>query len=179
MRSSTTSSNKTPDTNYTYSPSVPLSVYRELAAELQAAEALLDSLNAQNQHLAKHNQKLRQEIEKAVQSVLYLQQVVDSAAAVSWTYADYPTRDFNRKPTRPVSEPERPMYGTGSPSGVRVNSGFSEKVFTQQEGRYRCRSQPKSASDISGWWLAIAMLLIILTAFGAGYLIVRPVLQSR
>ncbi len=59
---STTTSNKTPNTNYTYSPSVPISVYRELAAELQAAEALLDSLNAQNQHLAKHNQKLRQEI---------------------------------------------------------------------------------------------------------------------
>jgi len=48
-----------------YLLSVPLSVYRELAAELQAAEAMLDSCNAQNQHLAKQNQQLRQEISKS------------------------------------------------------------------------------------------------------------------
>jgi hypothetical protein len=51
-----------------------------------------------------------------------------------------------------------------------------EKVFTEQESvRYRRRfsaDRPK----MSGRWLAIAILLTMLTAFGAGYLIMRPLL---
>ena len=189
MRSSTTSGHKTP--THTYSASVPLSVYRELAAELQAAEAMVDSLNAQNQYLAKHNQQLRQEIEKAVQSVLHLQQVIDSAGTVSRKYSYHTTTDLAPEPSRPVSG-LRPMYPSSRPSSdVAVEdpypfqtreavSVFSEKVFIEQEeGRYRRRSQPRSASEISGWWLAIAILLIMITAFGAGYLIVRPLVQSR
>ena len=87
MRSSTPSSQHTssPAATPAYSPSVPLSVYRELAVELQAAQALLDSLNVQNQHLTRQNQQLRQEIEKAVQSILHLQQVVDANTGSSWS----------------------------------------------------------------------------------------------
>lgn len=165
MRSSTTSGHNTPTTTHTYSPSVPLSIYRELAAELQAAEAMVDSLNSQNQHLALQNQQLRQEIDKAVQTVLHLQQVVDSSP-------------------RPMPRASRSPSGVQSavdPFPVReAGSVFSEKVFTEEEeGRYRRRSHAESSSEISGWSLAIAILLIVLTAFGAGYLIVRPLLQSR
>lgn len=176
MRSSTTSGHNTPTATSTYSPSVPLSVYRELAAELQAAEATLDSLNAQNQYLAKQNQQLRQEIKKAVKSVLHLQQVVASTGAVSWTYADYPT-SVRSESKRTVSAP-RPMHRSSRISSSVAVEGSSPKVFTEQEeGRYRRHSQPKSASD--GWWLAIAIVLIMAMAFGSGYLIVRPLLQSR
>src|ERR671932_193136 len=65
-----------------YSPSVPISVYRELAAELQTAQAMLDSLKAQNQQLVKQNQQLRQEVEKVVQSAQHLQQIVASFGSV-------------------------------------------------------------------------------------------------
>lgn len=180
MRSSTTSGHKTPNATHTYSPSVPLSIYRELAAELQAKEAMLNSLKAQNQQLAKQNQHLRQEIEKAVQSVLRLQQIVDSAG----TPTHKPNRagsgqDPTNRSSRPPLEVQIEVEGS-SPFPTRTGSVFSEKVFTEQEeGRYRSRSQPKSASEINGWWLAIAILLIVTTAFGAGYLIVRPLLQSR
>lgn len=58
MRSSTTPCHKT-TAAYTYSPSVPLSLYRELAVQLQAAEARLYSLSTQNQHLSQHNSTLR------------------------------------------------------------------------------------------------------------------------
>lgn len=192
MPSSRTSGHNTPTATHTYSPSVPLSVYRELAANLQAAEAMLDSLNAQNQQLAKHNQQLRQEIEKAVQSVLHLQQVVDSGGAVNWTYTNRGTSDNRPEPSRPVSGP-RPMHRSSRPpSGVqsavegpspfptRQAGSVSEKLFTEHEqGRYRRRPQPESASQVSGWRLAIAILLIMVTAFSAGYLIVRPLLHKR
>lgn len=68
----------------TYSPSVPLSVYRELAVEVQAVQAKLDTLNAQNQQLIADNQLLRQEMKKAVESVLRLQKFIDSQAKVSF-----------------------------------------------------------------------------------------------
>lgn len=191
MRSSTTSGHKT--STHTYSPSVPLSVYRELAAELQAAEATLDSLNAQNQQLARQNQQLRQEIEKAVQSVLRLQQIVDSAGAVKRTYAYDPPSNFRAEPSRPGSGPRSMHRSSRPPTAVQTvvegaspfltrepSSVFSEKVFTEQEeGRYRRRSQPETASEVSGWSLAIAIVFIMATAFSAGYLIVRPLLQSR
>ena len=191
MRSSTTPGHNTPTAIHTYSPSVPLSVYRELAAKLQVAEAKLDSLNAQNQQLAKQNQQLRQEIEKAVQSVFHLQHVVDSVGTVSQKYAYHPTADLSNDLRRLGSASSQTYQSSRPPSGIAVKgrsafqtreagSASSEKVFTEQEeGQYRRRSQPKSASEISGWWLAIAILLIMLTAFGAGYLIVRPLLQSR
>ena len=194
MRASTTSGHKTPTATHTYSPSVPLSIYRELAAELQAAEAMLDSLNAQNQHLAQQNQQLRQEIDKAVQTVLHLQQVVDSSCTVSWSEKPQMTPDFRTEPSRTVNAAPRPIHRSSRPpttvqSAVDGQSVFqkrgagsssSEKLFTEQEeGRYRRRPQQEFASEISGWWLATAMLLIIVTAFGAGFLIVRPLLQSR
>ncbi|MGH7997906.1 MAG: hypothetical protein ACREPR_00340, partial [Brasilonema sp.] len=60
--------NSTPAANtQTCSPSVPLSVYRDLATELQGVQAKLDALNAQNQHIMQENQLLRQEIAKAVE----------------------------------------------------------------------------------------------------------------
>ncbi|MEL6167037.1 MAG: hypothetical protein AAFR37_26060, partial [Cyanobacteria bacterium J06628_3] len=59
--------------NQAYSASVPLSVYRELAAELQATQAAIHQLNQQNEHLAQENHVLRQEIAKTVNAVIHLQ----------------------------------------------------------------------------------------------------------
>ena len=55
-----------------------------------------------------------------------------------------------------------------------------EKLFTEvPEIPYRVRSQPKKASDLSGLWLAIAIFLIVIAAFGGGYLVVRPLLMKK
>lgn len=161
MRSSTTSDHNIPSATHIYSPTVPLSVYRELAAELQVKEAQLNSFTAQNQHLAHQNQQLRQEIDIAVQSVLRLQQVVDSSETQT------------SRVSLPLPRSQDPLLQT------REAKVFSKKVFLEQDaGRYRHRSQP-DPSEMSGWRLVIAILLILVTAFGAGYLIVRPLLQNR
>lgn len=182
MRSSTNSNNS-------YSPSVPLSVYRELATELQATKAKLDSLNAQNQQLAQKNQQLRQEIEKVVQHVLHLQRVVDSAV-VNKADVYHPDRNFRPQPSRPVPPP-RSMH-QGQQSSVNVYGAFpvgatgnnsSEKVFVKveevQADSYRRLKPEERVSEVSGWKLAIAILLVMFTAFGAGYFLVRPFLSSR
>ena len=190
MSSSRTSTQNTSTAKYTYSPSVPLSVYRELAAELQAVEATLDSLDAQNQQLARQNQQLRREIEKAVQSVLYLKHVADSAGAVGWHYA-HPASVKSKIPSHPATGSTRQVHRSPPPAGAqsvtvkpfptrKTGLGLSGKVSIEQEqGRYRRRSQSEVASQTGGWWLAIAILLIMVTAFSAGYLLVRPLLQNR
>ncbi|WP_448562478.1 hypothetical protein, partial [Trichothermofontia sp.] len=77
--------------------SVPITVYRELATELQMTQAQVDSLSLQNQQLTEQNQQLRQEISRIVQSALQLQQIVDSFQPASLTGPD----PFEAEPPHP------------------------------------------------------------------------------
>ncbi|HCF30114.1 MAG TPA: hypothetical protein DEV81_23595 [Cyanobacteria bacterium UBA11049] len=164
---------------------MPISVYRELAAELQAAAAMLNSLNVQNQQLEKQNQQLRQEIEKVVQYVMRLQQVLD--ATVVNVEVSHPYPESKPKSNRAASSPHSTRQTqrfvatpNAYPGGTKGN-GASNQAFAEVEevdaDSYR-RFQP-DATEISGKGLAIAILLVIVTAFGAGYFLVRPLLSSR
>ncbi|HLO49840.1 MAG TPA: hypothetical protein VK211_15595 [Kamptonema sp.] len=187
----------------TYSPSVPISLYREVAGELQAAQAMLESLKTHNQQLVQQNQQLRREVETVVHAALQLQQAVNSAQAVSQIGMPQmpPVRvNFNPEPPRPnptplhisssIPELTPPATSTSSGSGLELPFPFSEpeptaphlseKLYTEQPERpYRLRTQPKKSSDISGVWLAAAIFLIVIAAFGAGYWVVRPLLIKR
>lgn len=189
MRSNTTSVPKSQSSPHSYSPSVPLSVYRELAAELQAARAMLDSLKTQNQQLAKQNQQLRQEIEKVVQSALQAQQAVD-CIGVNRADAYHPHQELKSKPSRPISS-SRSVHHRSQPAGV-VRSTYQEGVVGNSSVKdvliaveevevdsYPHRSQSESSSEVSGWRLAIAIILVIATAFSAGYLLIRPLISNR
>ena len=166
--------------------SVPISVYRELAAELQTTQAMLDSLNAQNQQLANQNQQLRQEVENVIQSAMHMQQVVTSfkpgvnevlyASEVRTQPSPTPlVRRPQPAPAAPLKEVIAP-FGNAEPAELML----PEKLFTEQEEtRHRRPSPPERASDVSGLWLVAAICVIVLTAFGTGFLIVRPLLNSR
>jgi len=82
MRSSTTSGHNTNPNPYLL-PLYRSQFYRELAAELQAAEAMLD-LQRPNQHLTKQNQQLRQEIPN--RSVRFTPTAVVDSTAANYTY---------------------------------------------------------------------------------------------
>lgn len=70
-----------PENNY--SPSVPISVYREATAELQATQIKLESLKVHNEQLIQQNQKLRREFEKVIQSATQLQETLNSSMLVT------------------------------------------------------------------------------------------------
>jgi cobalamin biosynthesis Mg chelatase CobN len=207
MRTTTNSVPKTqPSTNQGYCASVPLSVYRELAAELQATQATMNSLSEQNQKLKGENQLLRQEITKAVQSIMQLQKSTEPLA--SYNPELYTPANFDREINQiyqPVTEPRqsanRSRNSSGNPqqqkSRPRKSSNssapkkqfrpeptpeyfpVSEPVyFEEQEVRYY-PSRKKEPPEANGWVLVIAIVLIIVTAFGAGYLVVRPLLQNN
>ncbi|MFS8117667.1 MAG: hypothetical protein ACMG55_04135 [Microcoleus sp.] len=199
MQNTTLSDNTSPENSNSYSPSVPISLYREVTAELQAAQAMLDSLKTHNQQLVQQNQQLRREVETVVQVSQQLQQVVNSAQSVTQTgIPQMPSVKFNFSSVEPqppapttsrinstVPQPPQtvafpfPLPEAG-PTVAPMPDTLPEKLFTEvPETPYRIRSQPKKASDLNGLWLAIAIFLIVIAAFGAGYLVVRPLLKGK
>jgi len=167
-----------------YAPSVPISVYRELAAELQATRAMLDSLNGQNQQLVKHNQQLRTEVDKIVQSALHLQKIAGSQQPLSQSVMSgvaYARTDIVIEPSYFTPEPARSMPRSFNPRPEPSEpTVISEKLYTEQsETRPRRSSQSDQSPELGGFWLAAIILLIVVSAFGAGFLIVRPFLPSR
>jgi hypothetical protein len=170
-----------------YSASVPISVYRELAAELQAAQTTIGSLKSQNQKLVKQNQQLQQQVDKVVQSAQYLQEIIGSFSTPSQVDVPRPKPVTPPEPrhTSPPA-PHRPVASTPAvefPSSFQDSepeSPYSETVVIEQEApRSRRTSHSEALSDINGWMLLVAILLIVLTAFGTGFLIVRPLLNNN
>jgi hypothetical protein len=202
-----------------YSSSVPLYVYRELATELQTLQGRLDVVTTHNQKLAQENQILRQEINKVVQSCLELQKLVASSATSASQPAPQKTevksapnsqpvnrtnteaksapnsQPVNRTnteaksapkpptaapPRQPVSRPAKKIRReVFSVPMMDMNLPGSEAVFIEeQEVRYY--TTPESQlKGLSGWWLVMTIVFIMVMGFGAGYLVVRPLLQNQ
>ncbi len=164
--------------NNAYCPSVPISVYRELSAELQAAQAMLEVLNNQNQQLLQQNQQFRQEIDKVVQSTQNLQQMaaglspassVPSLGASSLPRMNPPSSVVSRVTGITEANTPRPSLNLPMMSSIAPE----DLVIEQEEGRNRRLSTSKPA-DVNGWILLLAIFLIIITAFGTSFLIIRP-----
>ncbi len=183
--------------NNAYCPSVPISVYRELSAELQAAQAMLEVLNNQNQQLLQQNQQLRQEIDKVVQSTQNLQQI---AAGIPATGMGMPALNASSLPmisSKIMGLPETTNSGRQGNRGLPLISSMlprnadamlpsnakaiaPENLFTdQEEGRNRRISTSPKSSDINGWMLLLAIALIVVTAFGTSFLIIRPLFSGN
>lgn len=279
-----------------YSPSVPMTVYRELAAELRANKAVIDSLNSRNQQLLNQNRVLKQEIHNVVQATLHLGQFAgvarqtdgsgqtlrpafpnaiapDTLAKLARgennpspedTYKPHPSypnqlapqaiqppkapsatpaTSRNRVP-RPIGQSaakhsmkaptvnsaardaareaakeaariserasmvrqqapqpqqvlrrvetnrNRTAIATKAPAKIPAKSPVkpptkmmkspAPKLFTENSGSYRSASLESSEDkEIGGIWLVLSIILIIVTAFGAGFLIMKPLLNDR
>ena len=166
-----------------YAPSVPVSVYRELAAELQATKAMVDSLSAQNKHLHAQNHLLRQNIHQMVQVALQLGHHAGVAhpAEAEMTFFSPPPLDLQPHPQAELQD-QPPVIDEPSPKPSRRPraKGDLSKVFTEQTGENRHYSLDSSASgSLSTLWLIASIAIIILTAFGAGFLIMRPLINDR
>ena len=170
-----------------YSPSVPVSVYRELAAELQATKAMVDSLSAQNKHLTSQNHLLRQNVHQMVQLALQLGHHAGVAhpAEAEMSFSTPPPLDLQphpqvqRQPRSVDAVQQEDLYQVAAHQRPEARSGLS-KVFTEQSGENRRYSMESSASgSLSTLWLIVSIAIIILTAFGAGFLIMRPLISDR
>ncbi|MEA5578850.1 hypothetical protein [Anabaena sp. UHCC 0451] len=220
MRTTTTNVHSKPPTP-SYSPSVPVYVYRELVAELKAVQAKLDVVTNHNHKLAQENQQLRQEINKVVQSCLELQKLLESSPQSSQPssptnldvnnipgYQPVPRNNTEakntptpqriprnhaevkstKKPTAKTAPP--PRQPTPKPAKkirreavsvpmMDMNFPVSEAVFIEGQEVHYYISPESDSQGINGGWLVMTILLIMITGFGAGYLVVRPLLQNQ
>jgi hypothetical protein len=162
-----------------YSPSVPISLYREVTTELQSAKTQMESLRLQNQELVQQNQQLRLEIERVVQSALQLRQIADLQHSVSLPPSESPVPNvevYFETPPAFHAQPEPPEVAKSNPPELPI----SEKaVFTEQQLQPRQKMDSSRSSGMGNWWLVLVIIAIVVTAFGTGFLIVRPLLPSR
>lgn len=174
-----------------YAPSVPISVYRELAAELQATKAVVDSLTTQNQQLIRQNQLLQREIHKVVYAALQLGQFAGVAQSSPNSEAP-PTSEAIGEPnqgsgymTPSPPPPERssqskPPQVSLAPLKSLGSSLIKDRLFSGQTDPSHHNGPPfREIRDFSGLWVTLSILLVVLTAFGAGFLIMRPLLNNR
>jgi hypothetical protein len=185
-------------TTQAYPPSVPLSVYRELSAELQAAQARLNALTTQNQQLAQENQLLRQEIIKVVESFSHLQNFADSHTTPNYHQTTQASNGVKSTAKVPVTQaPPRQQVAHPRPSVVskappekshrqnfstpvmEMNFPIQEPVFIEGQQVSYYSTTESDAKGLNGWWLIITILLIMLTAFSAGYFVVRPLFEHQ
>lgn len=213
-----------------YAPSVPISVYRELATELKTTQTTLDALTQQNQQLQRQNQLLRHEIQRFVQAAEQLGHFAgvmppeppatpeDMTAAARWQEQPSPPdflaappvgsgkapRSFDASPAAPAPErssrPLSPISEDGFRSTERPQAApesaivphpktkkrdrphpqpdpNKHRLFTEQPEAMRPLSKVASRSDLGNLWLATTILLVVVSAFGAGFLIMRPLLN--
>jgi TolA-binding protein len=157
---------------------VPISVYKELAAELQATRAMIESLNNRNQQLVQQNQMIRQEVERVVQASFNLQQIVDFTTppenGLNQTIADL-SASLNPG-LAPSPQNHLPMESDPLQVSPGARPPFNE-LFTEEPSRPQ--SIQKQSKDLGNMGILLTVLIVVLTAFGLGFLAVKQLLPSR
>ena len=232
-----------------YQASVPVTVYRELAAELQSTQAKLSFFQLQNDQLTKQNQMLLQEFEAIAQSTDRVQSILSQSnlpesrlsevlagIRISSQTNSAPARNNPQPQGRPPATKSRPVEQPAPQSTPRkvavqqpnnaiqeailrarqlatesatveqndaepiasealyYDSAYADfdttptpivkkKVLPKLEIREEISSRPlrgesmedsKESTGLSGWMLTLTIMAIVLTSFGAGYLLMRP-----
>lgn len=173
-----------------YRPSVPISIYRELAAELQTTQSRLDSLYEQNQALTQENKQLRTEIHKVLHSTQHLQKVLQ------FLDGHEPIQEFAKIPSppqpKPVSSSPPKAVSASSPKPnvppALLPTDESQIPEFQKPEKLVAEVQPpqpsasettKKSAGLNNWLLFLTIVLLVITAFGTGFLIVRPMLNNN
>ena len=180
----------------TYLPSVPISVYRQLAAELQATQSQVKSLEEQNQQLREQNIRLQKEAHKVFKSAQQLQQAVSAfGVADEAVVKPSPTSSLedvekmlrqtmasktNHVPVpKEVRQPEPPKRQ--EPPKRRAPAPDPERIVAEVQAVHYQDSPEffeEESSGINGWLLAVSVLMIVVMAFGTGFLVVRPLIRG-
>lgn len=174
--------------------SVPISLYKEVTAELQNNQQIMATLQAQNQELFQQNQLLRRELERIILLSMQLQQAVNMVETITQNpVVSQPNhhqagiippqlvreKNIENLP-RPLAEnfADEPTPPVNLPF-IQERSALPEKqLLTEEKRPYIAREmQPRLPKEVKGTWLIIMIFLIVFAAFGTGYFVVRPMLK--
>lgn len=143
-------------------PTVPMSVYRELAGELQTTKKQLDGLKQQNQQLYQQNQSLRLEVSQLIQAVRKLEDTLNSWEETSPSH--WQETEQTAEANHYYDFPEPPQ---------------EENWLTHQEENYpRQKERYQSSQEVNGWFLAAAVVMIVFTFAGIGFMVARPLMND-
>ncbi len=146
--------------------SVPLSVYQQLAEKLRETQAEMTALQQENQQLRVHNRKLYNQMHQVVQSTERLKEMVNR-------------HDFGIEPLPLVTAPHHPPQGKAISHGVTaLPTPEPMRQFTTVPPE-QFESGTDFDAGVSAWVLLVAAIAMILTAFGAGYMVVLPLLNNN
>ncbi|MGF1492989.1 MAG: hypothetical protein ACFBSC_11170 [Microcoleaceae cyanobacterium] len=101
-----------------YAPSVPISLYREVSAELQTHREIIESIKVENQQLLQQTHQLRQELGNNTQAAGRLQQAVNTAQKGNQTNVQQLQSLAANSPSIPDSNPTLDV----SPSSTHLQS---------------------------------------------------------
>ena len=164
--------------------SVPISLYRELCDELRHKAQELEAADYQNQCLVAQNQQLRQELQQLVQRVMQTQQAVIQMATELPSKAV--TASPNASPSTLITTPlparrqamrsvhDQSVSPHAVPSAIASAHDKIEPLTTRLWKQTHTFTQ-----DLQGWKMAVVTGLIVLSAFGAGFLIMRPFMAKQ
>jgi len=142
-------------------------VHRQVLSELEGAKQHIQMLTQDNQRLQKQNQELLVEIDRVVKAVRRLQGLAEHHPLSPTPPSPLPSSSHSPQP-RPDYPDRLPPDPQAQPQALY--SSISEPMpYPAEESTHLQR-------DSGGWWLILTVLLIVVTAFGTGFLIVRPFL---
>jgi hypothetical protein len=182
-----------------YTTSVPMSVFREVSTDLRGTQNELTTLKRQNQQLLQQNQYLKLEMQRLAEQTqevvngfvevvnpveLLNRSMAESIAVEELMEPDYESHWNAFEPPLP-EVPVRmamPRIKVNRPQVVRQSQPQPQPILGfLQEARARLAFPEQGtsvASELTGWKLTMLMMLIVLSAFGAGFLIVRPLMSN-
>lgn len=187
------------------SPSVPISVYKQLAGELNVAKNEVTALKSENQQLRSNNQKLQNQVVQVIQAGEHLKQMVNGydfgAESYQLAPSDKATPSKEIAPVFPVPqlpEPTPQPQSVAPPAPTKVSPQKKSKSPKRQATPTQSpksakplqvatiapSSRPTNTADeaeggVNGWIIFIAAIAIVCTAFGAGYMVVLPLLNNN
>jgi uncharacterized membrane protein len=186
------------------SPSVPISVYKQLAGELNVAKNQVTALKSENQQLRSNNQKLQNQVVQVIQAGEHLKQMVNGY--------DFGAESYQLAPSDKAAPPKEiapafpvPQLLESMPQPQQVAPPAPAKIPSKKKSKSPQRQatptqSPKSAKPVqvktveapsrpstteeaeggvNGWIIFIAAIAIIGTAFGTGYMVVLPLLNNN
>ena len=188
---------QTPNPGSYSSPSVPISVYKQLAGELNVVKTEVIALKSENQQLRSNNQKLQNQVHQVIQAAEHLKQMVNRYDFGAETYqvrvqsvapqaqqsmppAPQPQLPAAASPQQVPQSVAPPQNGNApqyAPSPTMQPAAKPKQIATVAQPNHA--SSEETEGGINGWVIVIAAIAIILTAFGAGYMVVLPLLNNN
>lgn len=120
-----------------------------------------------------------------VKSLTQLQPPISNNHEVTYTNKPKVTTAPPRQETKPQKKAviknthSQNHHQEAAVSATNINATESQKVFIEEKKVRFSRPTMSNTKELSGWNLLITIVLIMITGFAAGYVVVRPLFQNH